>query len=408
MMRILTLLLIATLAGCAAQAAGQNASVDLNAIVRAHPLYGTLAQYDRQITALRSTLHVPEFARRREAFEHASSAAQRTLEQGAARTRAIAAMPSPSVANVKAGTSVSAPSESRVRSDMQQAYSRQASQLRAAAQQDMARYRAQLLAQQTAAFNNYVRSVNARVQQAYASRRQELYEKEATLELDLARAHSAKILSLRTKLRALTLSDERRHRLQAQIGAIGARDDALVAQQRKRDEAALASFAAPLQARARGDIARMRAQLQQRTAANLAARERVLTAQTAQRTALDLGATARPAGASTGMNDQLDSLLRAQPADPSAFERARDDLAREFSAVRSADDAATRSTWTQIAALETLRAQLYTDIVTQIMNDARSVAHARGLGRVYIGRNAPSGSTDITQIVRSDFVALAK
>jgi hypothetical protein len=375
--------------------------------VREHPLYGTLAQYDRQIAALRSTLHVPEFARKREAFEHAASAASATLQRSASRARAIAAMPSPDVRNVRAGTNVNAPSESRVRSDMQQAYNTQASQVRASARQDMERYRAQLLAQQTQAFDNYVHAVNARVRQAYASRQQQLYEKESTLELDLARSHAAKILAIRTKLRTLTLSDERKHKLQAQLDAIGAHDEAIIAQQRKRDQATLASFAAPLQARAEADVARMRSELQQRTAANLAARERVLAAQTGQQAGLDLGAAARPAAANTDMNAQLDTLLRAQPADPSAFDRARGDLAQQFATVRTADDAATRSTWTQIATLEKQRAQLYSDIVMQIMNDARSVARARGLGHVYVG-NAPPGSVDITPIIRSDFVAMAR
>jgi hypothetical protein len=408
MMRTLALLLIATLAGCAAQAAGQNASVDVNALVRAHPLYGTLAQYDRQIAALQATLHVPEFARKSEAFDNAASATRSTLNASASRTRAIAAMPTPGVGALKATTNVNAPSESRVRSDIQRAYSNQASQVRASARQDMDRYRSQLLAQQTTAFDNYVRAINARVQQAYNSRRQELYEKESALQLDLTRADAAKVLSIRTKLRTLALSADRRHALLAQLDAISNRQDAIVARQRKRDEATLASFAAPLQARAQADIAHMRAELQQRTAANLAARERVLAAQTAQRGALDLGANAQAGSAHTDMNAQLDALQRAKPGDAAAFENARDDLAKQFAAVHGADDAATRSTLAQIQTLRTQRAQLYTDIVTQIMNDARAVARARGLGRVYVRNAAPAGSTDITRIVRSDFVAMER
>ena len=396
------------LGGCAAQAAGRSASVDVNALVRTHPLYGTLSQYSRQIAQLRETLHVPEFARKTQAFENAMRAARSTLQQTASRTQAVAAMPSPDVRSLRAGANVSAPSESRVRSDMEQTYNTQASQLRTAAQSDMQRYRAQLLAQQNAAFENYVRSVNARVRQAYASREQQFYETESTLGLNLAKADAGKRLAIRVKLQTLRLSADARRRLQAQMDAIGAREDAAVAKQHRRDQAVLAAFLPPLQARANADIARMRAQLQTRTAANLAARDRVLAAQTARRKALDLGATAQPAGSNTDMNAELDSLLAARPADPQAFLRASDDLTRQFAGVRSADDAATRSTRAQIAVLETQRAQLYADIVSQIMSEARTVARDRGLGAVYARGAAPPDSVDITRTVRSEFTALVR
>lgn len=408
MMRIQALVLLATLAGCAAQAAGPGASVDVNALVRSHPLYSALSEYNRQIAALRSTLHVPEFAQKTAAFEHASAAVSGTLGQTASRARDIAAMPTPDVTNLRSNTNVNAPSEDRVRSDMQQAYNTQAAQLRSGAQQDMDRYRTQLLAQQSAAFNNYVRAVHARVQQAYISRQQQLYEKESTLGLDLARADASKRLAIRAKLQTLTLSSDRRRRLVTQMNALQAHEDAILAKQRRRDQATLSAFLPPLQARANADIAHMQTDLQQRTAANLAARERVLAAQSGNSKPLDLGATAQPAAAATDMNAQLDALLRAQPADPSAFLRARDELTQQYASVRSADDTATHSTWAQIALLETQRAQLYSDIVSQIMTDAKSVAGARGLGDVYARTNAPPGSTDITQYVRADFAALAR
>lgn len=408
MMRIQVLLLVALLAGCAAQASGQSASVDLNALVRSHPLYSSLSEYDRQIAQLRGTLHVPEFASKTQAFDNASRAVRSTLEQTASRTRQIAAMPAPNVSALKNQANASAPSENRVRSDMQNTYSSQASQVRSSARGDMNRYRAQLLSQQNTAFQNYVRSIHARVQQAYTSREQQLYEKESTLALDLAKADSNKILSIRTKLRTLALTGEKRRALQAQMEAIAARQDAAVAKQHKRDQASLAEFLAPLQTRANADIERMRAELQARTSANLAARQRVLAAQTSQRAALDLGSPAQPAGANIDMNGQLDSLLAAPAGDPQAFLSARDDLAQQFGRLRSADDDATRSTWAEIAALETQRAQLYSDIVSQIMSEARSVASERGLGAVYARNTAPAGSTDITSAVRSDFAMLTR
>ncbi|HEY9179166.1 MAG TPA: hypothetical protein VIO32_00500, partial [Candidatus Baltobacteraceae bacterium] len=169
-MRIAALALIALLAGCAAQAASAPPAFDLNALVKAHPMYGTLAQYDRQIAALRATLHAPEFAHKDQAFTNAANGVRGALNDAAARAKTLAALPSPDVRPLESSANVSAPSEARVRSDMQQHYNAQSSQLHATARQSMDQYRASLLAQQDTEFSNYVRSMHMRVQQAYNSR----------------------------------------------------------------------------------------------------------------------------------------------------------------------------------------------------------------------------------------------
>lgn len=406
-MRVTAFVLLAVLAGCGARAAGPSASVDVNALVKAHPLYSTLAQYDRQIAQLRATLDVPEFSRKEAAFANAQRAVRTQLDATAARSRRIAAIPEPNVQSLVSIHNDDAPTEGRVRSDMQHAYQAQAAQLRATAEQDMNRYRVALLAQQGKAYADYVRAVHARAQQAYASRKQELYERESTLSLDLAKGDVNERLLLRAKLQTLALSGSARHALQAQLDAIRAHDNALVAEQRARDRARLAAFLPPLQTRANADIVRMRAELQARTAANLAGRQRVLAAQTAKAVHLNFGAPAQANAASTDMRSRLNALLHARPADPNVFIAARESLIKDFARVRSADDAATRSTKAQIAALEKDRAQLYSTIQSQIMRDARSVADARGLRTVYAANQAPPGSTDITAAVRSDFAALS-
>lgn len=405
-MRIAALLLTTLLAACAAQAAGSSAWINLDALVRAHPLYGTLAQYDRQIATLRASLNVPEFSRKQQAMANASRAVDMQLNDTAARARAIAALPSPDVRTLQANAVTNAPSESRVRSDVQRTYSAQAAQLHAGARTDMDRYRAALLAEQSTALADYIRGVHARVQQAYDSRAQQFYEKESTLGLDLAKRDQNQRLAIRTKLQTLRLSSDRRNALQGQMDAIQSREDAAVGRQRRRDQTALAALLSQLQARADADIARTTADLQRRTAANLAARLRVLNAQQAHAGQLQFGPAAQPVANGTDMRGRLDALLRAQPAQPQAFSSARDDLAKQFSGIHAADNEATRNALAQIATLQRDRAQLYQDIVSQVMRDARVVAQSRGLQAVSSDKNAPAGSTDITAAVRSDFLAL--
>ncbi len=264
------IVLVLFLAGCAAQAASPGPSFDMKALVRAHPLYGALAQYDRQIAALRATLHVREFSQKDAAFAHAQQAVHADLDTAASRSRQIAAMPSPNSSTLNPSQNIQAPSEGTVRGDVQRAYQTQAAQLRSSAQQDMAHYRSALLAQQNTAFSNYERGVQARVRQAYNSRAQELYEKTSTLALDLAKADANKRLPLRMKLQTLHLRPDQSARIHARLAAIQEHEDAIVNAQRRKDRATLSAFLPPLQRRAAADIARTRVDLQNRTAANLA------------------------------------------------------------------------------------------------------------------------------------------
>jgi hypothetical protein len=235
--------------------------------------------------------------------------------------------------------------------------------------------------------------MHARVQQAYNSRAQELYEKESTLALDLAKADANKRMPLRTKLVTLRLEAPARARIHAQLAAIQAHEDAVVAQQRRKDQAVLAAFLPPLQQRADADIARMQADLQRRTAANLAARQRVYDAQIASAQRLDFGAPPPSTNTPIDMRAQLNSLLQARPADPSAFTQAGSHLSSDFATLRNTDTAATRRTLDQIAALQTDRRQLYDTMVAQIMRDAQRV------------RQEHPG-TNLTQAVRADLTAL--
>ena len=394
-MRKAVFALAALLAGCAAQAAGTPAHLNLSALVRVHPLYPALAQYDRQIAQLRATLPAPAFAHVDEAFVHAERGVRAQLDAAGTRTRAIAAMPEPSLAPLPQAAAANAPSEGAVGADIRRAYNAQREAARSASAAAEADYRRTLLAQQQDALAGYERGVRARVRDAYEARAQELREQEAQLSLDLAKADAAKRLQLRSKLQTLVLGDAARARIEAQLRALQAREDARLSAKRKRDAALLAAALPPLQARASADVARMRAQLEARTAANLARRSRVLAAQNAARAPLQLPSPAPPPRGNETMQSQLRALRQSRAADPAAYVRARSVLERDLRGVQAQNDAAELDARREIAVLQTARAQLYREIVTQIDADARRLA-----------REHPG--SDVTPLVRADLLALRR
>lgn len=404
-------LLIATLllAGCAANAQPLPASVDVAALERAHPLYGTLAQYDRQIAALRATLDTPQFRSAgrdidgsRAALQRESSAAQASANHVAdGNAGTYAARRNAAIETLLSQPSGRAPSGADVRAHLQQAYDAQSAQMRSGARSDMQAYAAALASQERSAESNFVASTQAHVQRAYDSRAQDLREKELTLLLDLAHAHAAQRLALRTKLQTLYLRPDRRGALQKQLQAIQSSEDAQVAALRRQDAATLAAYREQLRGQAGRDISAMTAQLQARTSQNLAARQRVLDAQDQSPANLPLsapssGARAPSAGDLRGSLAQLknagvqSNVQRTQ----AAYSRASSGLSARFAAIGRENDASVQAAQAQIAQLEKDRAELKHRIDAQIERLARE-------------ESARCNCANVTAAVRKDLQSLA-
>jgi|GEM_PF-1218401 len=385
---LVALLLSCGLVGCqsgtvAKTAAAATTGTPSAARMKAHPLYPALLEYDREIAALQSTLATPEFARRTQDIAAAQSALAPSLNKNAQQIRAFVdqkaaqyqAREDNDVAALLAAASAPAPSQNDVRQHVAQTYRQQYAQLRAGAGRAMSDFQAKLSAQQTEAYNAFVRSIQDRTQRAYEHRATELRESELNLQLELARRDAPLRLPIRMKLNALWLRDTERSRLRSRLAAIQAREDRAVAALQRRDAGTLSAYRAKLQAQASADIAHMSVDLQSRAMANLAARRDVLAAQEATSTALPVNGTVSPPLPNGADLRQRVAALRATDrnrfrseadADIAAFTQARNDLTSRFAGVGAADSAATRGTLAEIAALERDRSAVYSRIVSDL------------------------------------------
>jgi hypothetical protein len=395
-------LLVLLLAGCAASAQTRPASVNLDALMRRHPLYSTLGQYDRQIAVLQGTLRT-QFSNAGAAIDNASSAVRRDLSAASQFvSRSSAGAPVPAMANLS-----QAAFAAKLDDNIRRTYEAQHAALQGTAQQHMAAYRDTLIAQEQQAFQTFVSSVDGRTQRAYNARAQELREKESALLLKLAQQDAEQRLMLRAKLQTLALSAERRAQLRSQLRALQAREDAAVASMRRTDAGTLSAYEQHLRRKADSDIAQMQTALQNRAAANLAARERVLEAQTANASGLQVPAAPANSANSREMQSAYQSLQQAKPQDTAAYGAASRDLTQRFAGLRAAYDADTQSVRSQIASLEHDKAALRKKMMAQIMSEAEQVAKARGYSAVYPASSAPSGSADVTAAVAAALRSLA-
>jgi hypothetical protein len=405
------------LAGCAANAqpAPQSSVLsvsEMRALLPAHPLYRTLAQYDRQIKALRATLYTREFQHAGNDIDASIAALRSDIDAAAASVDALvrkkadeyAARQDAAVSALLANAQAPAPTSADVRAHLQQAYQAEYAQLRSGADRDMASYESALQAQQRQAYGAFVQSVQNHTQQAYNARAQELREQESTLLLNLARKHSAQRLQLRAKLQTLYLRPEQRAAYKAQLAALQRSEERALAAMHARNAGILAAYRERLLSQADSDIAKTAAELQSRTAANLAARRDVLAAQrTAAAGALPVNAPRPKAspGAPANLRAEVAAMRNKGRADftsaahstVTAYNAARDDLTNRFTALRQENDESTKATQAQIAALQRDRDALYVQMTTQIADDAKKQAQR-------------CHCTDVTAAVRKDLQTL--
>ncbi len=347
-----------------------------------------LAQYDREIAAVESTLSTPYFSDSSAQINRAIADLRSELQSSASQIDVLVGQKAAlyqtrednAVAQLLAASQSSGPSQSEIAGRLAQTYREQYAQLRSNANRDMAAYQDSLNAQQRQKYAAFVSAVSGRTQRAFAARAQELREQEATYALDLARGDAPQLLPLQTKLRTLTLDSQRKAQLEARVSSIVAAEHAALARRRAVDGATLNAYRTQLEAQAKTDMAQMAVQLQTRAMANLSARRDVVEAQRAMagrplplssQTAPTQACHPEPVG---GCNQSLQTQIatlratdrgrfsRDAAAAIGAYTGARNDLTSRFSSIRDADATARQNALATIAELRRERAALAAQI----------------------------------------------
>ncbi|MBV8531640.1 MAG: hypothetical protein JO104_10005 [Candidatus Eremiobacteraeota bacterium] len=335
--------------------------VNLPQLVAAHPLAPVLAQYDRELAALRSTERVTGLtAIARGVSDDARTIRAQTENAGAQARRLAAASP--------------------------QYEQREAAILQRLATDETAGARAYGRSAQeaaTASLADYRTAMAQRTARALSARRQQLNEAESTLAFDLAKRNAGRRLTLELKLRDLHLLPAQREQLRSQLGALDAREAAAVDTLRHKDNGILSAYAATLRAQEAGDDARMTGEIAHATAANVAARRK-------------MSAAAPDSQALRGYRFSADA------ADiDSGFTNAGSDLTQRFAALESADRSSHAATEARIAQIAANRSALYDAIVAQITSDAHAAARDHHLRNLLLGAMPPRNAVDLTAAVRS-------
>ncbi len=370
------LALAALLSAVAARAVEAPAYVDVARAVAAHPLHAMLAQYDREIAALRATLTVPTSGAPAVQARAGAATVARAADSAQPHLGAIAARPGAGDRALERDAIASAGSSQR------------------AADRAMAAYSAELARETSASLAGYGRSIAERNARALAARRQQLRERELTLAFDLARSNGGRRLALRLKLDDLRLDRSDRTRVAAELAAMNARESRAVDAMRRDDAGLLAAYERKLHGDGTAEYARMAAQLEAKSAANLATRRRVRSAGTNAPAAN--GLTQQTAAFSASYRPNADAQAVAD-----RLHGASVDISRRFADLGAAASGSQRETIAQIRTLQVNRDALYRSIVRQIMREAVAAAKARNLPGVRAHAARPRAGVDVTPAVEA-------
>jgi hypothetical protein len=411
----------------AARSGGRIGYVRMDDLVKKHPLYGQLAQYESNIEALDLTALIPhalvagpELAREQKRLDaQLDAAAKRTNALLQAKGKTYQDRENAAIAAALRGASATGgPGVAAIQSQMEGTARSQQAGAGAQAQRDLDAYRKQLEAQDAAQINAAQQTLAARADRTYRAKGDELNGKESALSLELATADAAERLSLRTRLTSLALDDAARDAANASLAALDRKEGDALAAVRNRDSQTLAALQAQLKGGIGHDIQGQVAQIRQRSMQRFQERATQLRTQFAPANGPLIASG--PNGAQK-VNPNLPPALRQRIEKLHAdymkafqddakqtiadFQKTRSDLTRRYAQLTGTDTAAARSAMVEIQSLQKKRADLYQQMVAQIDREVKTIAQERGVSTV-VSTVAPAGGIDLTADAMKDIETL--
>jgi hypothetical protein len=434
--RLLALAACGLLAACAhgdssapaaSPSGGRIGYVRMDDLVKKHPLFGQLAQYDANIQALNLSALVPHVLAGSAQLKAEQAQLEAQLDAAAKRTDALLAAKGKSyqdrenaaiAAALRGAGAAGGPSVAAIQAQMQGTAAAQAAGAGAQAQRDLDTYRKQLEAQDNAQITAAQRTMAARADRTYRAKVDELNAKESALSLMLANADAAERLSLRTRLSSLALDEAARTDANNQLAALDRKEADQVAALHNVDAQQLATLQTQLRAGVEKDLGAQVADIRKRSVQRFHDRADQLRTQfqTANGPLIRTSAN----GAAT-VNPNLPPALRQRivqlHADYTAafqndakqtiadFQKTRADLTARYQLLTGTDAAAAQSAQSEILSLEKKRQDLYQQMVAQINREVKTIAQERGVSTV-VSTVAPAGGVDLTGDAMKDIETL--
>jgi hypothetical protein len=418
---LVTIVFAAVLSGCSHVDVNSPqirgiAYVDMDEVVKHHPLYAQLSQLNAAIAAIdlqSASSNVP-----RSAAEVASATQQLNVQLRQAQDRAnkilaqkqqmYASREQQAVNAALAAAGVKS-AGGQTASTMTATSAQQAQVAAAQANRDFMNYQKSVIAQNNAAVNTIARQLQAQADQKLRARAEQYQQNETDLALRLAQQDASQRLSIRTRLSNLALDDATRKQLQTQLATLDKKEADQVNALRSSDASALATYRSQLSGQTASQIHQQVATIQSQTTAKITARRNAVGQQLRS-----LGPAPLPSNLPAGTRAKLQQIHQQFTAQFQAdaqktiqeYNNTKSDLDRQFAALHGQDVGATGSAAKELSSLQKQHDDLTKQIDDQIQREAQRIGSQLGFKVVFSNVMAASGGYDMTNDLIHDVESL--
>jgi hypothetical protein len=392
------------------------AYVNMDDVVKHHPLYPQLAALDDAIAAInlaaagprvpRSAAEVAEQTKRlnqelRDAQDRANKTiAQKQQQYMQKEQQAIAAAlqaAGQSGAGAQAGTAMSATSQ------------QQAQAAAAQANRDFMAYQQSVISQDNAAINAVAQQLQKQADQKFRARVEQYQQAETDLSLRLSQQDASQRLALRTKLNNLAMDDATRKQLRDQLAALDKKEADQMNALRAKNAADLNAYRDQLRAETSAAVKKQAGDITAQTRAKIGARRDAVGAQIRS-----LGPSTISANLPPDLQKKLQQIhqdfgkqFQADAQKTVAeYNTTKADLDREYAALHGADVGATGAAERELTSLQKRKDDLSKQIQDQVQREAARIAKDKGFNVVFSRVSAAPGGYDLTSDLIHDVESL--
>jgi hypothetical protein len=392
------------------------AYVDVNEVMKHHPLYAQLQQLNDAMAAIDLKNAMPQAPLT--SAQVASQAQQLNGEMKAAQERASAAIAQlrqqyqqqereADVAALKAAGID--PKAAGIGAQMSVTSQQQAQQAIQQAGKDYQAYQKSLVAQS----NDAARAISTQLQkeagEKLRARALQYQQDENDLSLRLAQQDAPQRLSLRTQLNTLALDSTQRQNVQNQLNALDKREQDQVSALHAQNQRTLMAYQKQLTAELNTQMQRQLTALRDQTNAKLSDRRDQVNAQLRA-----MNAPVPTVKIPPNVVKQLQQIHQqfAQKFSGAAqqavtqYNQTKSDLDAEYAALQQGDSAATGAAAQELNDLQRRHDQLQSQMQDQIRREAQRIAKEMGFTVVFDNVVAAPGGYDLTNDVTKDVESL--
>lgn len=407
---------------------GNVAYVDIDVIVKAHPLHDQLDAMDRQIAVLRQqSVSVPTgmSSAQNAAYndmQRELDAAQQKFQQDLAQRRAIyERREADAIGQLQASTlGAQSGNASGVLGGLQQQYGDQAKQLQKQAFSTLDSFRNALFKQDADHLRHVQQLLASDVQTKTKQRINQISAAETKAQVDLARRNQGTRLNLQAKLQNLALADKDRATYTAQLKALDQAEAAAINAMRAKDNADLSAYEKSLQSQAAAKFDAERKRTQAATQATLVKRQReVQTAMGPQMQALGGKFQQQLADANKRLANDANYRMQAQGLHTkmqsayvneanqveASYRDTRRALIGKYSAIAHMQFQDNQAIAAQMDTIAADRRDLLAKIVEQVRVQVQRIAAQNGVSIVFQSVRGAGSALNLTQAVTKAIAA---